>query len=180
TYLDDHFLQITRNFKKRAEESSTLRTLHAYLEASGQLLKVILQIPPSDPSTTISALHELLDFLDDLDQAWVAVLQASRTSLGSKFRGVDLVVPIDSSGLPLTNVKSSPPSQTDSVLEEWVGEERLTQGGEGEKDDLSATLERMGLLDEFDELFSKTLDLLGGLGGVIVERGSTVEDMGIG
>jgi hypothetical protein len=66
------------------------------------------------------------------------------------------------------------------VLEEWVGEERLTQGGEGEKDDLSATLERMGLLDEFDELFSKTLDLLGGLGGVIVERGSTVEDMGIG
>jgi hypothetical protein len=36
-----------------AEESSTLRTLHAYLEASGQLLKVILQIPPSDPSTSL-------------------------------------------------------------------------------------------------------------------------------
>lgn len=242
-YLDDHFLQITRNFKKRADESSTLRTLHAYLEASRQLLKIILQIPPADPSTSLrtayllrltgdvlnsitgyrltsenrptngrldgpiastanldsiplplagSALHDLLDLLDDLDQAWVAVLQGQVWDPNSG-AGVDLVVPIDSSsGLPLMNVKSTPPSQTDvarlrslliggqSALEEWLGEERLTPGGEGEEDDLSATLERMGLLDEFDELFSKTLDFLGGLGGVIVEPGSTVEDMDIG
>ena len=87
------------------------------------------------------------------------------------------------------NVKSTPPSQTDvawlrslliggqSAPEEWLGEERLTHSGEGEEDDLSATLERMGLLDE---LFSKTLEFLGGLGGVIVEPGSTVEDMDIG
>ena len=34
----------------------------------------------------------------------------------------------------------------------------------------------MGLLDE---LFSKILDFLGGLGGVIVERGSSVEDVDI-
>ena len=34
-----------------------------------------------------SALHDLLDFFDDLDQGGVAVLQASKTSLGSKFRG---------------------------------------------------------------------------------------------
>jgi hypothetical protein len=139
-----------------------------------------------------SALQDLLDFLDDLDQAWVAVLQGQVWDPSSG-AGVDLVVPIDSSpGLPLMNVKSTPPSQTDiarlrslliggqSALEEWLGEERLTQGGEGEEDDLSATLERMGLLDEFDELFSKTLDFLGGVGGVIVEPGSTVEDMDIG
>lgn len=237
TYLDDHFLQITRNFKKRAETSSTLRTLHAYLEASRHLLKIILQIPPVDPSTSLrtayllrltgdvlssitgyrltsespptngqadgpiastanldsiplplarSALQDLLDFLDDLDQACVAVLQGQVWDPSSG-AGVDLVVPIDSS-----NVKSTPPSQTEvarlrslliggqSALEEWLGEERLTRGGEGEEDDLSATLERMGLLDEFDELFSKTLDFLGGLGGVIVEPGSTVEDMDIG
>ena len=135
-----------------------------------------------------SALQDLLDFLDDLDQAWVAVLQGQVWDPSSG-AGVDLVVPIDSSAL---NVKSTPPSQTDvtrlrslliggqSALEEWLGEERLTQGGEGEEDDLSATLERMGLLDEFDELFSKTLDFLGGLGGIIVEPGSTVEDMDIG
>ena len=203
-------------------------------------MKIILQIPPVDPSTSLrtayllrltgdvlnsitgyrltsesrptngqadspiastatldsiplplarSALYNLLDFLDDLDQAWVAVLQGQVWDPSSG-AGVDLVVPIDSSsGL---NVKSTPPSQTDvtrlrslliggqSALEEWLGEERLTQGGEGAEDDLSATLERMGLLDEFDELFSKTLDFLGGAGGVIVEPGSTVEDMDIG
>ena len=38
----------------------------------------------------------------------------------------------------------------------------------------------MGLLDEFDKLFSKTLEISGGLGGFIVEPGSTVEDMDIG
>ena len=203
-------------------------------------MKIILQIPPVDPSTSLrtayllrltgdvlnsitgyrltsespptngqadspiastanldsiplplarSALDDLLNFLDDLDQAWVAVLQGQVWDPSSG-AGVDLVVPIDSSsGL---NVKSTPPSQTDvtrlrslliggqSALEEWLGEERLTQGGEGAEDDLSATLERMGLLDEFDELFSKTLDFLGGFGGVIVEPGSTVEDMDIG
>ena len=133
-------------------------------------------------------MQDLLDFLDDLGQAWVAVLQGQVWD-SSSGAGVDLVVPIDSSGLPLMNVKSTPPSQTDvawlrslliggqSAPEEWLGEERLTHSGEGEKDDLSATLERMGLLDE---LFSKTLEFLGGLGGVIVEPGSTVEDMDIG
>ena len=87
------------------------------------------------------------------------------------------------------NIDSTPPSQTDvawlrslliggqSQLEEWLGEEKLIQGGEGQEDDLPAST---GLLDEFDGHFSKTLDFLGGLGGVIVERGSTVEDMDIG
>jgi len=44
---------------------------------------------------------------------------------------------------------------------------------------LSATLESMGLLqiNEFDELYSKTLDFLGGLGGVIVEPRNTAEEM---
>jgi len=119
----------------------------------------------------------------------VAVLQGQVWDPSSG-AGVDLVVPVDSSSG--SNIGSTPPSQTDvawlrsfliggqSALEEWLGEERLTQGGEGEEDDLSATLERMGLLDEFDEVFSKTLDFLGGLGGVIVELGSTVEDMDIG
>ena len=55
------------------------------------------------------ALQDLLDFLDDLGQAWVAVLQGQVWDPSSG-AGVDLVVPIDS--LSELNVKSTPPSQT--------------------------------------------------------------------
>ena len=65
------------------------------------------------------------------------------------------------------NVKCRTLSQTDvarlrSLLiggqSALKSEKRLTQGGEGEEDDLSAMLERMSLLDE---LVSKILDFLG-------------------
>ena len=42
-----------------SEESSTIRTLHAYLEASWHVLKVILQIPPVDPSTSLRTAYLL-------------------------------------------------------------------------------------------------------------------------
>ena len=119
-----------------------------------------------------SALHDLLDFLNNLNQAYVAVLQASRTSLGSKFRGGRrscgthplLRIAINECQVYAPRVKLTLRGLLiggQSVLEEWLSEERLIQGGEGEEDNLSATLERMGLLDEFDELVLKILDFLG-------------------
>jgi len=38
-------------------------------------------------------------------------------------------------------------------------------------------LENMGLLDDFDELFSRTLDYLSGYGGVAADPRSDIVDM---
>lgn len=156
-----------------------------------------------DPSLTIrDTLQDLVDFLDDLDQAWVAVLQNQIWDPASA-EGVDLVLPASIEVLapaPATNangnsvsrrptiLKSTPPSQTDvtrlrsllfagqSSLEEWLAHARSVgteieldtesqpQGHEQEQD-VSSMLARMGLLDDFDALFVRTLDFLGGFAG---------------
>ncbi|PPQ78358.1 hypothetical protein CVT25_011641 [Psilocybe cyanescens] len=235
-YLDEAFLDLTRNFKKRSEVSSTLKTLPAYLDAVRRILALILQIPPVDPSTSLriaymlrltgdtlgaipgytlalgpsenpsltirDTLQDLVDFLDDLDQAWVAVLQNQIWDPASA-EGIDLVLPASIEVLapapapaPATNangnsvsrrptiLKSTPPSQTDvtrlrsllfagqSSLEEWLAHAR-SAGTETELDtesqpqepDVSSMLARMGLLDDFDALFVRTLDFLGGFAG---------------
>ncbi|KAF8162760.1 hypothetical protein B0H34DRAFT_692842 [Crassisporium funariophilum] len=211
-YLDDSFLTLTSNYKKRSDISSTLRTLPEYLEAARRLLALIIQIPPIDPSTSLriayllrltgdilgaipgyklaasesgtqNTLLELLDFLDDLDQAWLAVLQGQVWDPASA-EGVDLVVPIDDAALASPAiVKSTPPSQTEvtrlrsllfsgeSTLEEWLSNERK---GVNDPDDVSGMLERMGLLDQFDSLFTRTLDYLGGFAGHAVDPGPEV------
>lgn len=135
-------------------------------------------------------LQDLADFLDDLDQAWVAVLKGQvwdpRTA-----EGVGLHIPAsraasDPSDASNTNpavlprpFKSSPPSQTDltrlrslllggeSALEDWMGNQR-EHGDESAPDELenvSAMLDHLGLLDDFDSLFSRTFGLLGEFGG---------------
>ncbi|KAH9483524.1 hypothetical protein JR316_0002992 [Psilocybe cubensis] len=218
-YLDEAFLQLTRNFKKRTEASSTLKTLPTYLEAVRQILAIVLQIPPVDPSTSLriaymlrltgdalssipgytlgsdetttrDTLQDLVDFLDDLDQAWIAVLQNQIWDPESA-EGVDLVLPAEIEGLsssPETNghpvartLKSTPPSQTDvtrlrsllfagqSSLEEWLAHERGS-GGEEEPQDVSSMLSRMGLLDDFDSLFVRTLNFLGGFAGNVARN----------
>ncbi|KAL5490657.1 hypothetical protein ACEPAI_5491 [Sanghuangporus weigelae] len=45
-YVEDMFLDIMRNYKKRDHPSTTLPTLHSYLRATHTLLSLILQIPP--------------------------------------------------------------------------------------------------------------------------------------
>ncbi|GLB35600.1 hypothetical protein LshimejAT787_0211650 [Lyophyllum shimeji] len=194
-YLDDQFLQLTRGYKKRSEPTTHLPTLHDYLDASRKLLSVILQIPPIDPSTSLrtafllrltndtlmsipgypptdKTLPEALDWFDDLDQAWLTVLQAqvwdSQTGAG-----VDLH--IDAADAT-AGVKSSPVSQTErtrlrsllvgsaAALEEWLETQKEREGDE----DIEMMLQRLGLQAEFDDLFSRTLDYLGGLGGVMV------------
>jgi hypothetical protein len=177
-------------------------------------LAFILQIPPIDPSTSLrvayllhltgdalgsitgyklaqteeeaqSTLQDLADFLDDLDQAWVAVLK-SQVWDPTAGEGVDFVFPT-TNGETENQLRQSPPSQTDLArlksllysgeanLEEWMTSER--GGGnaaEGDKpdevvEDISDMLDRMGVRDDFDALFARTLNLLGGFGGDIAK-----------
>ena len=78
------------------------------------------------------------------------------------------------------SIKSTPPSQTEvtrlqsllftgeSSLEEWLTNEK-SRADDADNDDVSGMLDRMGLLDEFDSLFVRTLDFLGGFKGTTAE-----------
>ncbi|KAG6817037.1 hypothetical protein H0H87_000449 [Tephrocybe sp. NHM501043] len=194
-YLDEKFLQLMRGYKKRSEPTTHLPTLRDYLDASRQILSLIIQIPPIDPSTSLrtayllrltndtlssiigyppepESLPEALDWLDDLDQAWLAVLQAQVWDPDTG-AGIDLYIhAVDAS----MGMKSSPMSQTERTrlrslivgssasLEEWLESQREREG-----EDVENMLQRLGLQAEFDELFSRTLDFLGGLNGIAVE-----------
>jgi hypothetical protein len=185
-----------------------LRTLRAYLEAARHLLLLVIQIPPIDPSTGLriayllrftgdvlfaipgyqletstttgiqETLRDVLEFLGDLDQAWLAVLQ-SQVWDPTTGQAVDLVVddPNPPSNISSAlSIKSTPPSQTDvtrlqsllftggSSLEEWLANEK-SRVDDADNDDVSGMLDRMGLLEEFDSLFVRTLDFLGGFTG---------------
>ncbi|KAF9442551.1 hypothetical protein P691DRAFT_810467 [Macrolepiota fuliginosa MF-IS2] len=160
-----------------------------------------------EPRDYTSALRELLDWLDDLDQAWLAVLQ-SQVWDPEFGEGVDLVLDIwsdtsDDSNQQFNGTerqnrvlpKSTLISQTDATrlrsilimtmadLEEWLS--RAGRGPEPEfspvgpatgEDDVTGMLERLGLLDGFDELFGRTMDFLGGFGGFVIEPNTIVED----
>jgi hypothetical protein len=139
--------------------------------------------------TNYSALHDLIDFLDDIDQAWVAVLQGQVWD-PELAEGVDLILPTTihtssvANGSSVKTYKSTPPSQTDiarlrsllfsgeSALEEWLTNERAESNVDNtdEVDDISGMLEQMGLLDRFDSLFVRTLDFLGGFGANIARN----------
>jgi hypothetical protein len=202
--------------------SSTLRTLPAYLEAARHLLLLVIQIPPIDPSTGLriayllrltgdvlfaipgyqletsnttsiqETLQDVLEFLGELDRAWLAVLQ-SQVWDPSTGQAVDLVVALYDDHDPKTinppsnipsesalSIKSTPPSQTEvtrlqsllftgeSSLEEWLTNEK-SRADDADNDDVSGMLDRMGLLDEFDSLFVRTLDFLGGFMGTTAE-----------
>ncbi|KAI8974242.1 hypothetical protein BD414DRAFT_424490 [Trametes punicea] len=185
-FLDDQFLELTRNFKKRSDPSSTLPTLQAYLEATHHMLSLVLQIPPVDPSaplrTTLllrltgevlqaipgyrpdtETLPLLLAWLNDLDQAWLAVIRGQAWD-PEECRGVDVELPAEGHCTPMsqtdrTRLRSLLISGTDS-LEEWL--EGLDTAGEGS---FEMTLQRLGLEQAFNELFAGTLTEMGSLGG---------------
>ncbi|KAI6009552.1 hypothetical protein F5J12DRAFT_824189 [Pisolithus orientalis] len=193
-YVEDTFLDITSSFKKRSEPSmTTLPTLSSYLNAMQTLLAFILRIPPVDPSTPLRTtfllrltgdimnsvtgyppdmadFRQLLDFMDDLDQAWVAVLR-SQIWDPTKGEGVDLIVPVDLMQFGNTTIQSTPASQTERTrlrsllltgtagLEEWLA--GSTPNGE----DYELQLEREGLLQEFNDLFANTLAEMGNFTG---------------
>lgn len=120
------------------------------------------------------SLPEALDWLDDLDQAWLTVLEAQVWD-PSTGNGVDLYIDAADAS---KGIKTSPMSQTERTrlrsllvgsvasLEEWL--EERTEGPE--EQDVESMLEKLGLQAEFDDLFSRTLNHLGGLSGIVVDH----------
>lgn len=119
---------------------------------------------------TLDILPDLLEFLDDLDQTWLTVLESQIWDPNLK-ASADLVVPAEH--LSDTKIHSTPMSQTERTrlrsllvtgtaqLEEWLT--GLVTEGEEYHD----ALERVGLQQAFDDLFSRTLAEMGGLAGAI-------------
>ncbi|KAH9890500.1 hypothetical protein C8Q73DRAFT_704542 [Cubamyces lactineus] len=190
-FLEERFLEVTRNYKKRSDPSSTLTTLQAYLEATHHMLSLILQIPPVDPNAPLrtslllrltgevlqaipgytpdtETLPLLLAWLNDLDNAWLAVIRSQGWDT-EECRGVDVELPQGARCSPMsqterTRLRSLLISGSDS-LEEWL--EGLSTAGEGS---FEVTLQRLGLEQSFNELFAGTLAEMGSL------RGSEVND----
>jgi hypothetical protein len=188
-------MSITLAFSTSSEPTTRLPTLGHYINAARDILSLVLQIPPIDPSSSLRTafllrltndtlcsiigypptdqnVPEALDWLDDLDQAWFTVLQ-SQVWDPKQGIGADLI--IDASDA-VNGIKSSPLTQTEktrlrslltgstSSLEEWL--EGRSRGGD---EDVEGMLQRLGLQAEFDDLFSRTLEFLGELGGVHVQ-----------
>jgi hypothetical protein len=141
----------------------------------------------------------LLDWLDDLDQAWLSVLQAQVWD--PEDGPADLVIDAEAAA---AGIKSSAVTQTErtrlrslliggsATLEEWLSgdaaptrqntiieedEEADEEAGGGSIKDVEGMLERLGVQDGFDELFWRTLQELGGLGGVVLPPSMNPEDM---
>ena len=157
---------------------------------------MILQIPPLDPSAAlrttlllrltgevmnsvpgyrpdIPTLPQLLDWLNDLDRGWLAVLRLQAWDPDAH-AGVDLTN--DSQAQDVTAKSSSRTAainQTErtrlrsllitgtSRMEEWLVE--LDTAGEG----YDVVLETLGLQQGFDDLFSGTLAEMGSFNGVM-------------
>ncbi|EJD06235.1 uncharacterized protein FOMMEDRAFT_166479 [Fomitiporia mediterranea MF3/22] len=64
-YIEDLFLEVMRNYKKRSHPSSTLPTLQSYLHATHPLLSLILQIPPSKQQQSALRTALLLRFTSE-------------------------------------------------------------------------------------------------------------------
>ncbi|KAJ3966133.1 hypothetical protein EV361DRAFT_596353 [Lentinula raphanica] len=189
-FLDNEFLELTRGYKKRSSQTSHLPTLEAYLQAAQRILRLILQIPPVDPSTSLriqlllrltnevltcipgyppnsDSLPIAMDWLDDLDQSWAAVLQAQVWN-PTEGIGEDLIV---DAGDVARGIKSTPMSQTErtrlkslllggvATLEEWLEGKPIGVNRQ------PAVVEEAGLND----IFSNTLEQLGDLGVVEIE-----------
>lgn len=138
-----------------------------------------------DLSAVRDVLQDLIDFLDDLDQAWLAVLEGQVWDPESA-EGVDLASGLsnitlhtDDEGAAMNDdndVKTTLPNQTDttrlrsllvggeSALEEWLLDQRFGDS------DLPGTLQSMGLLDDFDNLFVRTLSHLGEFKGEDIQE----------
>lgn len=150
---------------------------------------MILQIPPVNPSASlrvtlllrltgdvlgsitgyrpdVETLPALLDWMNDLDRGWLAVLRSQPWDTESR-KGVDV------STEEVELLQSSPMNQTErtrlrsliiggtSRMEEWLVE--LDTGGQ----DYEVVLQTLGLQQGFDDLFSGTLAEMGSFSGVM-------------
>lgn len=122
-------------------------------------------------------LPELLDWLNDLDNAWLAVLRSQVWDTEAK-EGVDLILDVNTGQEEPTtppNLKSTPPTQTERTrlrslliggtakMEEWL----VGLDASGQDADYETVLESLGLQQGFDDLFSRTLAEMGSLGAAV-------------
>jgi hypothetical protein len=121
----------------------------------------------------LATLPDLLEFLDDLDQAWVTVLDSQIWDPNSK-AAVDLIVTAGNLTDSNSNrIHSTPMNQTERTrlrsllvtgtaqLEEWL------TGITNEGEEYQGALERAGLQQKFEDLFMRTLAEMGRLAGAI-------------
>ncbi|EIN07972.1 hypothetical protein PUNSTDRAFT_104143 [Punctularia strigosozonata HHB-11173 SS5] len=184
-HVEDKMLQITRSYKKRSLPMSDLSTMIDYLNATHSVMSLILQIPPVDPSASLRttlllrltgealacipgyvpdtpSLVALLEWLDDLDKGWLAVLRREPWDPALR-SGVEMPCTEDEHAKPMTQtertrLRSLIMSGTDT-LEEWLSTQDV------EREDFRQALERMGAKQGFDDIFTRTLGELGSLHG---------------
>lgn len=139
-------------------------------------------IPGYKPEAEV--LPPLLEWLEDLDKAWLAVLRSQLWDTEVK-EGVDLIITQDEAGAQgldsfPRNIRSTPMSQTERArlrslliggtarMEEWLVDlVPVEVAATLNRGDLEDTLERLGLQQGFDDLFSGTLAEMGSLGGSV-------------
>ena len=165
-------------WKDRSHPSSELTTLPAYLDASHHLLNLILQIPPINPSASLrgtlllrltgevlnsisgytpdeKSFSVLLDWLQDLDKGWFAVLRSQGWDSTTQ-SGISVRLPDGARSTPLsqterTQLKSMLVAGTE-MLEEWIELLRTQSDGSGTiqagrlEDLFSGVLTEMGFL----------------------------------
>ncbi|KAF7323349.1 hypothetical protein HMN09_00115800 [Mycena chlorophos] len=216
TWLDDELLKLTRGHKKRSQPDSPLQTLASYLDAAQAILCMILRIPPVDPSGSlrtayllrltsdvlgaipgyapvVGEVEALLDWLDDLDQSWVVVLQGQVWHPDTGAGDLEETVPEGEmmNGTTTTTISTSTVTQTDrtrlrgmiiggsAALEEWVEEGGLLHVLVGDQDDEGDEDSGGTVQDAFGELFHRTLKELGELEGVLVPVADPDGDMDV-
>ncbi|KAF9009672.1 hypothetical protein BDQ17DRAFT_1300603 [Cyathus striatus] len=121
--------------------------------------------PAATEADLRSTLTELIDLLDDLDQAWFAVLQRQ---IWDPDEGAGVYLVLDAT----IACKSTPVTQTDiarlrsiivgseEVLDVWLEEERVSMSRNVSGRRCGNAFDRWGLLGDFDELFHRALDFL--------------------
>jgi hypothetical protein len=141
------------------------------LRLTGEVLKGIVGYPLArnhndSGGVNLDVVREVLDWLDDIDNAWVLILQGQIFDPTTK-RGIDLLVDSSTPASTSDNVTQTERTRLRSLLvggsaalEEWVQE--VGDGGV-----LFDRLEEAGLREELDEIFMGTLREIGGLEGSI-------------
>ncbi|VDB85177.1 unnamed protein product [Peniophora sp. CBMAI 1063] len=200
--LEERFMDLVRNSKKRTDESSTMRTLDAYLTTARPLLALILQIPPAGSSASLrtfyllrytndtftaitgydpqpDAVAQLKQWLEVLDRGWATVLKRRRWD-PIKRDGVGASQ--ECQGVSMTErtrLKSLLLSGTEA-LAIWLERTRRAQAQEfADAAEDTGLVEDTGeeqiRLDAFDDIFSCTLDELGERGNEMPKMTGLVE-----
>lgn len=150
--------------------------------ASPQPPQTGVPAPITDMEAVRNTLQDLVDFLDDLDQAWLAVLKgqvwdpesAEEVDLEGGLSDITHHPDDEAEVHPMdTETKTTLSNQTDktrlrsmlvggeSALEEWLLDQKIGGPTEEGEFNLAGMLQSMGLLEDFDNLFIRTLGYLG-------------------